>query len=800
LDEDWTLLQCKSQLLSGKYADAKQTIEKGFERFPNSVRLRRLAIQVYNFNGDTKRSLEVRNEITELWKRNSWRYRDIDSMMVIGRHLLDENVDPKTVLDELYNKAKEQFPQRPETYIAIGDLALDKNDYQLAAKNFSKAIKIDPDDPDIHIGLAKAYRPSNSEKATASLNAALAINPNHSPSLLLKVEQQMNAEDYPAAEASIEKILVVNPHQPDAWAYRAALAHLANDPAEESKCRTEALKFWKSNPGVDHLIGLQLSRKYRFQESSVYQRRSLMYDPAFVPAKIQLAHDLLRLGQELEGWKLAEEVFDADQYNVVANNLVALRDNMSKFTTIERDGFVVRMDKQEAEVYGHMVMDLIVDAEEKLTKKYNVVLQKPIFIEIFPRQQDFAIRTFGLPGGDGFLGVCFGRVVTMNSPTALNSTTNWRSVLWHEFCHVVTLQKTANKMPRWLSEGISVYEEGVENSAWGDSINADYREMILGEDLTPISQLSSAFLNVETPMHLQFAYYESSMVVRFLIAEYGEPAMSGLLDELSLGTPINDALARHMAPTDFLDKSFEKHIKKIANEFAAEADWTKPESPIDGTADWQAWLSENPDNIYGLLGLASSQLKSKQYEDALTTVKRFEKVYPHTKGAEQAILLKASALRNLDREVDEIKALEQVLTLAGDELEACSRLLDIYSANSQWRDVVRVAEKIQGINPMLKSSHAALALAGEKLNNDSLVIESLSALATMNPFDRADTHFRLASAQFRQSQVADAKRNVLLALDAAPRYRDAHQLLLQIMAKQDGETKDKTETSKQSLD
>ena len=38
---------------------------------------------------------------------------------------------------------------------------------------------------------------------------------------------------------------------------------------------------------------------------------------------------------------------------------------------------------------------------------------------------------------------------------------NWEAVLWHEFCHAVTLKATANRMPRWLSEGISVYEEGL---------------------------------------------------------------------------------------------------------------------------------------------------------------------------------------------------------------------------------------------------------------------------------------------------------------------------------------------------
>ena len=75
---------------------------------------------------------------------------------------------------------------------------------------------------------------------------------------------------------------------------------------------------------------------------------------------------------------------------------------------------------------------------------------EPVTVEIFPQQQDFAIRTFGLPGGEGFLGVCFGRVITANSPASQgDSPSNLDSVLWHEFCHVVTLEKTSNRMPRW---------------------------------------------------------------------------------------------------------------------------------------------------------------------------------------------------------------------------------------------------------------------------------------------------------------------------------------------------------------
>ena len=57
-------------------------------------------------------------------------------------------------------------------------------------------------------------------------------------------------------------------------------------------------------------------------------------------------------------------------------------------------------------------------------------------------------------GGGDYLGVCFGPLVTVNSPASrVAHPVNWESIVWHEFCHTVTLTKTKNKMPRWLSEG-----------------------------------------------------------------------------------------------------------------------------------------------------------------------------------------------------------------------------------------------------------------------------------------------------------------------------------------------------------
>src|SRR5437867_8357288 len=166
-----------------------------------------------------------------------------------------------------------------------------------------------------------------------SLDDALERNSNHIGSLLLLVDHSLDAEDYGQAQTLLERIKAINPRQPQAWAYRAVLAHLQHRPEAEQSARQTALKSWPANPEVDHLIGLKLSQNYRFAEGAAYQRLVLEHDPDYLPAKAQLAQDLLRLGDETEGWKLAQEVQKLDAYDVEAYNLVTLHDTMAKFAT-----------------------------------------------------------------------------------------------------------------------------------------------------------------------------------------------------------------------------------------------------------------------------------------------------------------------------------------------------------------------------------------------------------------------------------------------------------------------------------
>jgi tetratricopeptide (TPR) repeat protein len=871
--EDRHLLLSKALMTVGRYPDAFKAITNALEQEPWSIRLKWQAREVFISNGHTDAANRIVDDIVKRVSGEPSSYRDAAALVIFGQAALLKNADPKRVLDQLFDMAKKREPKLRETYLAAGNLALDKHDYALAAKKFEEGLKEIPDDPDLQCGLAQAYEPSDSAVATSALEAALKQNSNHIGSLLMVVDHCIDAEDYDEANDTIERIKAINPWQPDAWSYEAVVAHLKNQPAEEKSARQAGLKFWSTNPRVDYLIGLKLSQKYRFAEGAAYQRQALKNDADYLPAKAQLAHDLLRLGEESEGWKLADEVQKQDAYDVEAYNVVNLRQSMSKYTTLTNHDFLIRMNSHEAALYGDQVLDLLNKERTNLCAKYEMELKRPTIVEIFAEQKDFAVRTFGMPGNPGYLGVCFGSVVTANSPAVQHGhPVNWKAVLYHEFCHVITLQMTKNKMPRWLSEGVSVYEEGQANPSWGQHMTPKYREMILGDELTPVSKLSGAFLDPKSEMHLQFAYYESSLVVEFLVQKYGIEKLKAILRDLGQGAEINEAIGKEFSglnklnalnsdkgtsadnaektvvtsndstnsqavvaeppdPLEQFEKDFAAFARERAEKLAPALDFEEPEfakldsrsgsrsrrnpmrtrpaientnsdshifelpqpnrsatNSVDSAPSnphlspeeqWQAWAKDRPTNFWVMTRKVNDLVEEKQWSEAKPILQKLVEAYPDYVGPDSAYRMLAAAHRALGETNSEREVLERFAARDDEAPDAYGRLMELGIADKDWPSVETNALRYLAVNPLVPPPYRYLAQASEQTKNTGHGISAYRAILELDPPDLAESHFQLAKLLYG---VGDpfARRHVLQALEEAPRYPAALQLLLEI--------------------
>ena len=121
--------------------------------------------------------------------------------------------------------------------------------------------------------------------------------------------------------------------------------------------------------------------------------------------------------------------------------------------------FILRLHRDETDVLKNYAQKLSKDSIDLYSARYNFTPQEPIIVEIYPNHEDFVVRSIGMPGV-GILGVTFGYLFAMDSPTGHpEQSYHWGTTLWHEMAHVFTLEATNHFVPRWFSEGISVYEE-----------------------------------------------------------------------------------------------------------------------------------------------------------------------------------------------------------------------------------------------------------------------------------------------------------------------------------------------------
>lgn len=820
-NEGWSRILIEGYLVTGKYEEAAAVFESVKERYYSSLTLRLLAIDAYRFsNQQAKANVELET-IPIMLERSPWQYTTRDQLVPLGKFFILLGEDARKVLEQCFDRVLKQDPQMVDAHIASAELALQKEDSTVALTALQKAEKLQPGNPYIFYLMASAWSNSDSQRATESLQRALKLNPKHLDSLLLTAENRIDAEDYATAQKLLDEIEKINPRHFKLWALRSVIHHLKGAFSEEENSRKKALETWPLNPEVDYLIGRKLSQHYLFRQGVEHQRFALAMDANYIPAKSQLAQDLLRLGETDEGWKLVAEVRKADSYNITVFNLRQLQENLDKFATLEAPGFVVRMDAKEAELYGGSVLNLLSEARTVLTSKYEAELEEPIYVEIFPRQSDFAIRTFGMPGGEGFLGVCFGRLITANSPAAQGATpTNWQSVLWHEYCHVVTLQKSQNRMPRWLSEGISVYEETVRKKAWGMPMDPTYRAMILGEYQTerpsapasptspsapgselfepltpspipariylkPISQMSSAFMDAESPLEMQFAYFQSSLAVSFLIENFGLASVQQILDSLASGLSIQDALQRHTAPLEQVDSAFIEYAKKAAQTWGKEAIFTKMEFPDFGDDDaWKDFLESQPNLVPAVQAYTVDLLRREEFELALPWIARLESLLPEDSSLTGVWGLKARAYGGLKQTDQERAALIELVARNADAVDSLQRLVEIDREQQRWLDVVQWCNEILAVNPFLAFVHRTRADAAMKSNTPRIAADSYKALLQLEPIDPAEAHLKYAQACAASDQLDLAERHALMAIEEAPRYQEALQFFASLKKNQ----------------
>ncbi|MBW8894780.1 MAG: tetratricopeptide repeat protein [Acidobacteria bacterium] len=405
----------------------------------------------------------------------------------------------------------------PALDTAWGLLFLDKYNYPEAVKSFQQALAADPEWAPAHTGLARTLAEDDPPAASAAAARALEIDPHLADAELLLAQLDLDNTRWDAARERIARVLSFNPSQLDARALAAAITYVRGT---SEAFDAEAKQALAINPsfGEIYRVAAELSaRNYRFDEAVSLAREAVTLDPENARAHAELGMHLMRTGDESQARQSLERAFKIDPYDKITFNLLALLDTLDKFVEIREGDIILKLDPAEAPVMREYAMPLAQEALKTLSAKYKFTPKGPILVEIFPKHDDFAVRTLGLPGMIGALGACFGRVVSLDSPRVEGrapGSFSWQATLWHEMTHVITLQMSNQLIPRWLTEGISEYEETQARPDWGREMEIPFALALERGKALKLADLNSGFTRPDT---IALAYYEASLLVDHIV-------------------------------------------------------------------------------------------------------------------------------------------------------------------------------------------------------------------------------------------------------------------------------------------
>ncbi len=681
--------------------------------------------------------------------------------------------------------------ESPLTVISdFGYLFMEKYNFTEAMVSFKDCLKINGSYPDALIGMARAKKYESDFEVEIYARAALEINPNLVAARNLLAGLALDAEYYEAALDEIEAALSINPVDLESLSLLATHYFLHGDMVHFETTEEKVLAVNPFYGKFYHILAENLVSRRKYREAVDFSRKAINLNPQLWPAYITLGLNLTRIGDLGGGRAAIEQAFEGDPFNVWAINSLDLLDQMDTFVERRSDHFIYRMSEEDGPVLTSYTARLAEEVYENLTRRYGFHPEGPISVEIFPDHGGFAVRTLGLPGLGGALGVCFGKVIAMDSPRARQAgTSNWGSTLWHEFTHVISLQMSNHNIPRWFSEGISVFEEYKARPGWGDGIDLSFIRAYKKGTLLKASELNQGFTRPESPEQIALAYVQAALVCQWMEETYGFESIRQSLLLFAENTPSEEVFLRTIGlePAE-MDAEYARYVDRRVQEIADSVQIDTDNRPVritaeadQGTSNLPQRLKENPDDFFANLLMGTLLQKEGKLTEAEVYLRKAQQLFPQYIEPGNPYQLLAQIYMDTQKEDAAVAQFEQWIRMDYNAREPLLKVAEIYDARKEWDNLARVLGLHVYIHPYDVESQKKLGKASLESGRWDLAIAAYQALAELNTTDPAAARFDLAIAYRAAGDLQKAKRETIRSLEIAPAYREAQKLLLELV-------------------
>lgn len=681
-----------------------------------------------------------------------------------------------------FDEAATVEPDLPDPKVRAGDLFLEKYSSPEAKTEYEAVLAVNRSHPGALFGMARSFEFDGSAQSGEMLARLLAVNPRHVEARALRARQHLSRGNVDDARAEVERALEVNPNSLEALTALAALHFVTGDAAAFDAARARVLALNPRYAGMDATLADLAVQTRRYAEAVERAGEAVRLDPSAWEAWGLLGLNQMRTGEIDEGRTALERAFAGDPFNPWFKNTLDLLDTFERFTVHRTPHFELFLHRDEGELLATYLAPLAEEAYAAMIERYGIEPPLPIRVEFYPSHADFSVRTLG-EAGLGALGVSFGSVVVMDSPSARTlGDYNWASVLWHELAHTFHLAMSDHRVPRWFSEGLAVHEQRKAREGWGHRPSPSFLAAVRDGRLKKVSELNDGFMRPDYPEQVMHSYYQASLVFELIEDRWGFEAVRRMLDGYRTAAD-PDALFTSVLDTsvEAFDELFEGYMEERFARTLRGLPGSEPRPGREASlAELERFVGDRPDDFAARLLLGARLTDAGRLDDAERHLTEAAAIFPEYVGPDAPHILLAGVHRargDLASAAASLARYDRLAESSYDTRIERARML---------RDMGRAAEAAEALSeavliwPYEIDLHRQLGDAYRELGDPAGEVLERRAVVALRPTDRAEAYYLLARAERDAGELDAARRSVLRALDVAPNYPEALDLLLQL--------------------
>lgn len=774
--EDPSLLHAKGRLLiaTGKYAQAQELLMRVQEMdadYPENL----LALgELMELTGRRNQGYQYYTEIARSYSSNQ--FRTARSIGIAGRAYA--RLHDFHEANQIFRIAYQMDSRDTQVLLWWGELFREKYNNADAKRTLEEALAINPHKANLHVGFAKALDGFSQIEEIA--NKALLENPKCIGAMNLLAELNLIDSRYEEAETILKNALEINPVDELSLANLASIYHLMEQSEEFKEIENRILAVNPRCTDFYTILAENCVRRFRYKDTIYFCQQAIGRDRQNWQAYAILGSNLLRIGNVEDARLFLDRAFRGDPFNLFARNSLELIDEYKNFETLESEHFDLIIHQSERDILGRQILDLAEVCYDSLTQRYPYRPAGKIRIEAYNDHDDFGVRISGLPG-IGLLGVCFGDVIALDTPKAqAGSEYNWSRTLWHELAHVMALGISDHKVPRWFTEGLSVYEEMMARPEWRRQMDLEIYAALEQGLLLTFSEINKGFTRPKFPEQIMLTYYQSAKWIGYISKRYGFQSIVDLLSAFGLGKD----LAAAFDPT--LGKTVTEVENMLFSDLRAERDRYKSaltdlpplfnHGPEMVPFSHKLFESDNP--LFDNIRAGYKHLENKELDESETRFLKAIDLFPHYSQKPNAYQGLAEVYRQRGETDKLVDLLERYVTVSEFAASEARELAGLYEDLGEIEKAEKYYLRSMQVEPYDQLVHLQLAQFYREKGEFHKEIEARRSILALQPLDIADAHYNLAMSLYDNGQKSAAKLEVLRSLDLAPGFRDAQKLLL----------------------